>query len=261
MSREITVVTPENVPITYELAGLGSRASACILDLLIQLGSLAAVAAVFLGLTYALFDKNQQVMKVLGDFAVGILIITVFLVLNGYFIYFESARNGQTPGKKALGLRVIREEGSPVDLSSAAIRNIVRVIELTLGLHIASVLFILFSPKYKRLGDYAAGTIVVKERKPAVEDLATVRNEPAQSYAESALVRDVHLLSLDDLATLRRFVERRHELAPDVQESLASQIAAPIVAKLGITLPNANISHANLLEEIHNRSVDERGLI
>jgi uncharacterized RDD family membrane protein YckC len=261
LSREITIVTPENVPITYELAGIGSRACACMLDILIQGASLLALGAILALAIWILSAPGTQMMSTLSDFMIAVVIIGVFLVLMGYFIYFESARNGQTPGKKALGLRVIREEGSPIDVSSATIRNFVRVIEFTLGFHVLSLFFIMFSPKYKRLGDYAAGTIVVKELKTGVEELTRERTATAHSHAEKVLVRDVHLLSIEDLATLRRFTERRHELAPEVQEALARQMAAPIIAKLGIIPPQTGYSSANLLEEIYNRSVDERGLL
>lgn len=263
MAREITVVTPENVTITYELAGLGSRAIACILDVMLQMLALTALGLVLLG-TVTLFSAKREslILQTLSDFAVGIIIVALFLVIIGYFIFFEATRNGQTPGKKALGLRVVREEGGPVDASGAVIRNLVRVIELTLGFHLSSVLFILFSPKYKRLGDYAAGTIVVKEHRTSAEDIETPSIPVVEhTHAESVFVKDVDLLSVDEMAALRRFVERRHELKEDIQETLAQQIAGPIMSKLGVGEPSGQFSYANFLEEVHRRSVEERGLL
>lgn len=262
MAREVTVITPENVAISYELAGLGSRALAYLLDVLLQIVMLVSLFLMLAGVTWwAGWGHNARIMQTLSDFATAIIVVSLFVVTVGYFIYFETVRSGQTPGKRALGLRVIREEGGPIDFSGAAIRNLVRVLELILLLHFSSLLFILISPKYKRLGDYAAGTIVVKERRPSTVAPEAPELQPAQAHAEAMFVRDVHLLSMDELATLRRYIDRRGELKPDVQETLARQIAAPIMSKLGVDAPKEAFSYANFLEEVHRRSVEERGLL
>lgn len=263
MSREITVVSPENVAISYELAGLGSRGIAALIDSLIQILALIAIAAILAGVqTVFGLNPRSPLMKTLNDFATAISLVVAFIVFQGYFIAFEAARNGQTPGKKWVGLRVIREEGAPLDVTSAVVRNLIRAIELVLGLYLSSVLFILFSPRYKRLGDYAAGTIVVRERKGVVNaPEAEASRVPQKILVESFMVRDVDLLSVEDISAIRRFVERRYELTPDVQEQLAKQIAAPLMVKLGIT-PNGRVfSHADLLEEMLRQSTEQRGLL
>jgi uncharacterized RDD family membrane protein YckC len=264
LTREITIVTPENVTITYELAGLGSRAIACLIDTLLQAAALIVLFAVLAFILFRLMAlaPGSAFLRAISDFAVGIVIIAGFLTLAGYFIYFEATRNGQTPGKRWLGLRVVREEGAPIDFSSAVVRNLIRLIELALGSYLISIISILVSAKYKRIGDYAAGTIVVKERSPtmaAPEARPVPRMVPHK--AEAAFVRDVDLLTQDEVAAIRRFAERRWELNARVQEDLARQIAEPIMARLGIARPPAPFSWANFLEEVYKRCMEERGAL
>lgn len=263
MSREVTIVTPENVTITYELAGLGSRALAYLVDLMLQMLSMLVLLLVGT-LVMRQIDRlsdGSAVAGIVQDFGAAIGIIAAFLIFFGYFIYFEWTGNGQTPGKRRLGLRVVREEGAPVDFASAALRNLVRIFEMAMGFYLSSLLFILFSPKYKRLGDYAAGTMVVKDRRSSSIPEAALAPTERPSHAEARLVRDVDALTADELAAVRRFVERRHQLEPQVQEDIARQICEPLMAKMGITRPSGSFSYANLLEEVYARGVEDRGVL
>ena len=109
----------------------------------------------------------------------------VFVVLFGYFIVFEALWNGQTPGKKLLGLRVVRDGGYPIDFGASLIRNLIRVGEQLIGYYILAAISALISPENKRLGDLAAGTIVVRDARLAAPRLTDARgDEPA--YAATA---------------------------------------------------------------------------
>ena len=119
----------------------------------------------------------------------------------------------------------------------------------------------MISPKYKRLGDYAAGTIVVKERMPSVTVLESQPEVKAPTpRINTGTAYDVHLLNKEQVAIIKRFTERRYQLAPPVQEDLARQIAEPILFHLGISPPE-NMSFANLLEELYKQCVEERGAL
>ena len=91
------------------------------------------------------------------------LVIDRLIVFFGYFIIFEAAWNGQTPGKKLLGMRVVRDGGYPIDFGASLIRNLIRVGEQILGYYLLAAISMLLSPENKRLGDIAAGTIVVRD--------------------------------------------------------------------------------------------------
>ena len=252
MSRRISVVTPENVTIEYELAGAASRAGAAVVDLTIQ------VIVVVMAFVLSVVLQVDTVLPGLG-WAAAILGIVVFAFFWGYYVFFETVWNGQTPGKRWLRLRTVREGGLPIDLSCAAIRNLVRVIDWLPAFYLVGAVSILISGKNKRLGDFAAGTLVVKERS---EYLATAPSPTpaAQSrYREGAFVKNIELVTPEEFEALKRFVERRAELNVQVQHQLAARIARPLMQRLGI-LDNGSIVYANLLCEIYTRCVEERGM-
>src|SRR5204862_7288871 len=94
--------------------------------------------------------------------AIGMLLS--FMLFFGYFLFFETRWNGQTPGKKVTGARVMKDGGFPIDLRAAVVRNIVRLLDLMPGPYAIGVAAAFFSAEYKRVGDYAAGTVVIRER-------------------------------------------------------------------------------------------------
>ena len=133
MSREILVVTPENIEIEYELAGIGSRFIANMLDSFFQLGIYLAlwivvgIVAGVIALTASAFSSAAAAF--FGEAGLAIAIIAAFIILWGYFIWFETRWNGQTPGKRQAGLRVIRDGGYPINVYAAIIRNLIRFMD------------------------------------------------------------------------------------------------------------------------------------
>jgi uncharacterized RDD family membrane protein YckC len=225
MDRTLDVRTPESIAFSYELAGIGSRFLAVAIDLLLQIGLLIALVwgamlmgsheAAKIGLTHV---ASKFVMNVVA----GIFIFIVFMIFFGYFIIFEAAWNGQTPGKRALGLRVVRDGGYPIDFTASLVRNLIRVGEMMFGFYAIAAIAALFSPENKRLGDMAAGTIVVREERmqsPA-SMLRDIREEPV--YAATAYATG------EERAIIKRFLERRDTLDPARRADLAQQLAERI---------------------------------
>ena len=248
MPRHVTTVTPENVSIDLELAGFASRCAAAALDELLQVAGL-----IVLLLIYAVLAATIKFSLV--GWPTAVLIVTAFLLWYGYFVYFETAWNGQTPGKKALRLRVVKYGGTPVDLTCAAVRGLVRVIDITaLGL-----ISMLVTPNCQRLGDFAAGTLVVKERALWQGGIQQPKPQPMVTYAEDDLVRNVELVTPEQFEITRRFVERSSELNSASKEQLAARIAIPLMQHLGIE-DRPGIVYSNLICAIHNRCVRDRGL-
>lgn len=248
MPRHLTTVTPENVSIEYELAGFASRCGAAVLDLLLQLAALLALALVYLLLVTTIH------FSIVG-WPTAVLIITGFMLWYGYFLYFETAWNGQTPGKKALRLRVVKYGGTPIDLSCAAIRGLIRVIDMT----VLGLISILVTPKSQRLGDFAAGTLVVKERTQWQGDLRQPSLQTSANHAEAELVKNIELLTPEQFDMAKKFVERMAELNPQSREAVAARIAAPIMQHLGIE-DKPGIVYSNLVSAIHDRGVTDRGM-
>jgi uncharacterized RDD family membrane protein YckC len=262
MSRYVQFVTPENIEVSYELAGIGSRFIATLIDHFIQLAIIMALA-----LGSLIFMRGAASIHAVfaGEMALwveALLILAVFCILFGYFIFFELLWAGRTPGKRLAGLRVVRDGGWPIDPYAAIVRNIVRMVDILPPFYGAGLLSIFFSGEYKRLGDYAAGTLVIKERAPG--QFGTRRPGPASPPVAyfMALLKSTDALTAEEFQAVRRFAARRYELAPPIQARIAMRLALPLMQKLNL---NVQITHplqyADLLEAIERRHVEERSLL
>lgn len=244
MDRSLDVRTPESIAFSYELAGLGSRFLALVVDQAIQLLVLAAIffGLVLAGSRVAMSHGESAATQKLGEsVAIAIVVVIVFMVLFGYFIVFEAIWNGQTPGKRLLGLRVVRDCGYPIDFGASLIRNLIRVGEWILGYYVLAAISALLSPENKRLGDIAAGTIVVRDARLAPSgDFASSIDEPA--YAPTAY------LSGEERALIKRFLERRAALSDARRGELAEQLANRVRSRVPAEL--ARLDGESLLERL-----------
>lgn len=244
MDRTLEVRTPESIAFHYELAGLGSRFLALMVDQAIQLLVLVAIfGALVLAGTRELAARHgapSVADKVTVSIAGAILIAIVFAVLFGYFIVFEAAWNGQTPGKRLLGLRVVRDGGYPLDFGASLIRNLIRVGEWVFGYYIIAAISAVLSPENKRLGDLAAGTIVVRDARLAAPSALAQRDEP--TYAATAY------LSSEERVLIKRFLERRDAL----DEARRAEIAASLAARVRSRVPPelARLDDESLIERL-----------
>jgi uncharacterized RDD family membrane protein YckC len=260
MQRRVNFVTPENIEVTYELAGIGSRFLAAFVDHLFQI-------LILLGVWFAMSFVSQalSMSRVFGGGAPlwvqAVLLLMTFIVLFGYFTAFELAWAGRTPGKRISGLRVVRDNGYPIDAYSSLVRNLVRILDFIPAYGIG-LISIFVSADYKRLGDFAAGTIVIKER-PYVP-LAPPAQPPLTHLGSyfRGMIHDVEAVTPDEYLLIRRFLERRKEMEPAAQWHLAMRLAVPLMARLGIQIAIPVQSHfVDLLQAIEQRYTEERGLI
>lgn len=217
MERFLDVRTGEAVAIEYELAGLGSRFLAVVVDLMAQLAILLILAAVALAALPAFVRILPS--KYATALVVAIVAVGLFLIGIGWFIIFETWWSGRTPGKRALGIRVVRDGGFPLDFGAAVIRNLVRLVELGLGFYAISAVSALVSKENKRLGDFAAGTIVVRDRADAPVDLDAYLARPARSGTG---------LGDEDRMLIERFLARRATLDGAARVRLATRIAGRV---------------------------------
>jgi uncharacterized membrane protein SpoIIM required for sporulation/uncharacterized RDD family membrane protein YckC len=234
VDRQLEMETPEHVAIGFDLAGPGSRFAAFLID-----GIIVTVALI--GLLIAMLMLALVVPAPVGmvTFAVGMLL--AFALFWGYFVFFEGFREGQTPGKRRLGLRVVQDGGYPLTLRGAAVRNLLRIVDIQpLPSWLLGGAFIMLHPRAQRLGDIAAGTIVVRERRTAAlpED-ATAAGPPRLSDREYDVLREYALRR----AALERPARQR------VATSLAAHFAQHIhgTADRGHLLDASNPKHADAL--------------
>jgi uncharacterized RDD family membrane protein YckC len=241
LERSLEVRTGEAVEIRYELAGLGSRFLAVVLDGMAQ-------AVLLIGLVIAYVTSETTIERIfrgaanVGAWFAALVVFLVFVVVVGWFIVFEIWWSGRTPGKRALGLRVVRDGGLPIDAGAAVIRNLVRLAEMGLGFYAVSAVSALISKENKRLGDYAAGTIVVRDRVATPVDLDAYLARPART--ETGL-REA------DRVLIERFLARRATLEPIARYDLATRIAQRIRPTLVASY--GNLDDESLLEFLVGR--------
>jgi uncharacterized RDD family membrane protein YckC len=214
----VTIATPEGVPLDLVVAGLGSRFIATLLDVLIEGAAIIAIVIVF-----ASTSNN--------GFALAVFSILLFLVIFGYDVCFEVANSGRTIGKMAAGLRVLKSDGRSVDFVTSAVRNILRLIDFLPAFYAVGVVTIVATREHQRLGDIAAGTIVVRDRRasiPAVAPMPMMSTLPDTSY----LAWDVSSVSGEEVATVRRYLERRYSLTPPARAQLGWELAGRLRQKV-----------------------------
>ncbi|MDQ6695527.1 MAG: RDD family protein [Chloroflexota bacterium] len=159
MDEQLTISTPEQVAFHYEVAGIGSRFVAALLDHVILGVVLTLIFCAMSSIGTVVAMSSEQT----GYIVLALLVLVVFVIFWGYFVVFELAWNGQTPGKRAGGLRVIRRSGQPVGAGEVMIRNLLRLVDILPGFYGVGLVTMFIDKEARRLGDFAANTIVVRE--------------------------------------------------------------------------------------------------
>jgi uncharacterized RDD family membrane protein YckC len=212
------LVTGEAVVLELRLAKVASRMLSLAIDLTVQLTLLIGGILVIGGVAGALDDAA----------AAAIMLVFLVLVIVGYPVTFETLSRGRTLGKMALGLRVVREDGGPIRFRHALVRGLAAVIEIWITVGAVALVVSLASSQGKRLGDFLAGTVVVRERVP-VASAPMVAMPPMLAAWASGL--DLSRLP-DDLAlAARQFLARAGELSPQVRESMGARLAAAVASQ------------------------------
>jgi uncharacterized RDD family membrane protein YckC len=232
---KIRISTPEGIDLELVLAGLGSRVGAGLVD-----GGIRWVVLLVLGIAIAFLTADLGAWMFLGIYAPLFLVIEI-----GYDIAFETLNDGRSIGKRSFGIRVVRSGGEPVDFRASAVRNLVRLVDGLLTMYMGGVVAILLSRRNQRLGDVAAGTLVIRDR------VLEHQHAPAlyeHRPPERSGTWDVSLVTAEELGTLRRFLERRGTLSIEARNRIAREMATRIRPK--ISGAPALIHPEALIEEI-----------
>lgn len=264
----LSIATPDHGTLEFEIAGLGSRFAAHLVDLLLiglLMGALVLIAAVC-GLASALSvgDLFRDGTGWERSWGIALLILALFLVLWGYYVVFETLMRGSTPGKRHFGIRVIRHDGLPIGFREAALRNLVRAAD---GFPPPTYLLggiVLFLDRHgRRLGDMVAGTLVVRDRFEL--ESSTTAGAAWAARVESGRSRQAitlpgGTLTVAQVDLIEQFLNRRFELAAHRREALAWQLAAPLLELTGETRaawehrPDRTEQCEHLLLELVDRS-------
>jgi uncharacterized RDD family membrane protein YckC len=247
-SDQLSIDTPELVAIQMPLAGIGSRFIALLIDTLIWGAGLVVLAIVL----WAFQPAIQAFSNLSYQWAVAIFTLTLFLLNWGYFTLFEAFWNGRTPGKRVARIRVIQRSGRAIGIFESMARNFIRYVDQIPFFYAVGVIAVFATAQHQRLGDLAAGTLVVRDREqdsPLWAESGT-RTFTAPSFPpRSAAIAQSEATTLPlpamgiarltpaDLEVLEGFFSRRLDLPLATRQLLAQRIADAISAKSGLELP------------------------
>jgi uncharacterized RDD family membrane protein YckC len=224
------ISTPENVDLHLELAGLGNRIMAGLVDRILLGAVNLFILLIFVGGGVGVDQMAlpTDTKTVIYYYLVGIGLFLLFVLNAGYFIFFEGMWRGQTPGKRIAQIRVIEANGQPVGWSSVFIRNLLRIVDEIPGVYLG-LLPMIIDKNERRFGDLAAGTLVIRER---LQSLSSSDIRLTAGNNVEALV-DTGQISPSEYGLLVTFLKRRDSLSPENREAIATSMSARFRDKLG----------------------------
>jgi uncharacterized RDD family membrane protein YckC len=222
LDEKLTLAAPEGIDLDLVLAGIGSRAGALFLDTLVQM--LATLILLW-------------VAGMFVDAGVALAAVGLFMVVFGYPILSETFAKGQTLGKKALGIAVVRTDGSPVTFLAATIRNVMRLIDLLPGAYTVGLVAMLATKRCQRLGDLVAGTIVVRRGREQFHAGGALGFDPLWGQLPpepppEIATWDTSAVTAEEVAAIRAFLTRRLQLDPVHRHQLANSLAHQVLPKV-----------------------------
>ena len=236
--EKLTIDTPEQIALEYSLASAGSRFLALAIDTVLQTVVILVIALLGLASLTVQFAAGAELTLWLQ----ALMILVGFTVFYGYFAIFEAIWNGQTPGKRAIGLRVLTLSGRPITVFDSILRNLVRIVDQIPGIYAVGLVSVFLSARNQRLGDLAAGTVVVHEQ-------AARHDVSMPSAIGSGPHLGAHRLQPDEIEAMEVFLRRRAELPDWRRDRTAAQLAKHVRARLGIAV-DRQPSDERLLEEL-----------
>jgi len=283
-SDQLNIETPEQVELHFAIAGLGSRFLALLLDHLIQWATLVIVGIILALIAAAASTGASAAASRLtgsddlttgGKWALALIIFVLFCLNWGYFALFEAFWQGQTPGKRVMKLRVIKDSGRQITFFESLTRNVIRIVDYLPGMYLVGVITMLCNKANKRLGDLAAGTIVVHERLDEQSVLHqassrlitpaagfTIQQAPApwaQPIVAVFPADAVARLSPQDLIVIESFFARMLDLPMETRAAVAYRMAAQMAAKMHVPVPEGNPERALEAIAFQMRGSSRRG--
>src|ERR1700752_4534292 len=262
-SEEVLVIeTPESVPLHFALASIGNRFLACAIEHTIQLLILALI--VITSLIIANFSSLANSIESAPKWVIAIMIVVVFLIFSSYFAFFEWLWSGQTPGKRWLKLRVIREDGRPITFWEACVRNLLRTFDMMPApFYSIGLISVFVNSRDQRVGDLVAGTVVVREREAEAPEFANVFASPVsdralrRSFKPVDFTASLNSLTEPEIQVVETFLRRRWDL-PDVpRQWMAWRVALPILYKIRPAYDLNPFTYEGFLEELLHRYLRE----
>jgi uncharacterized RDD family membrane protein YckC len=258
-TEEVLIIeTPERVPLHFALASIGNRFLACAIDHSLQ--GLVLTLIIVAGLIIANVSSLEEKLGSAPKWVYAVMILLLFLTFAGYFAFFEWLWSGQTPGKRWMKLRVIREDGRPITFWEASIRNLIRSLDMMPApFYSIGLISVFVNGRDQRIGDMVAGTVVVREREaeapPFAQVFASPVSDPALRRSFKPVEFSANLNSLTDaeIQVVETFLRRRWDLGDVPRQWMAWRVALPILYKLRPSYDLATFTYEGFLEELLHR--------
>lgn len=251
--NRITLQTPESVELEFTLAGIGSRVLAYTIDFVLWL----LILLIFVwAWTFLSFQVQDYWERFVGDgdtlalWLISIFFLLFFALYVGYFVFFETLWCGQTPGKRFIKIRVIRDDGRPVRLPQATLRALLRPID-DLFPFFPGVFLIAFGGREKRLGDWVAGTVVVQEERPVVAANFPISESAKHLASQLPFEADLSQLQPEDFAVIREYLQRRQTMLSEARAEKGRQLAHQVKELIALPgVPKDTTAH-QFLEAVY----------
>ncbi len=254
----LIIETPERVQLHFALASIGNRFLACAIDHAIQAITVSLMIIAFM--TLANVSTLGERLNAAPKWVYAILIVILFLIVSGYFAFFECVWSGQTPGKRWLKLRVIREDGRPVTFWEATVRNLLRSFDMMPApFYSIGLISVFVSSIDQRVGDLIAGTVVVRERDaeaPAFDEVfAAPISDPAlrRAFPPVDFTGTVNNLSEAQIEVVETFLRRRWELGDAARQWMAWRVTIPLLYQMRPGYDLSTFTYEGFLEELLHR--------
>lgn len=249
--KTIEIDTPDHGELRFQLAGIGTRMIAYLIDKFIQIGVLLGIVSI---LAIMLFLAGQmghfieilsKAGQSLGLWSIAIAALFYGIVTIGYFLFFEYFWNGATPGKKFQKIRVIRKDGRPISFADSVVRNSLRIIDILGEMYPVGLIVMFCDFQSRRVGDLAAGTLVIDNHETSVLPILKMPAETSETFEVNSLVAR---MNAEDYVLVAKFLSRRNELDVQHRTQLAENISRKILKRM--TGFGADFDHEAFLERI-----------
>jgi uncharacterized RDD family membrane protein YckC len=227
LDTDVAIETPEHIVFRHKVAGPSRRFFAYVIDLVVCYGVVLVFGVLVMLIATGSEGIGDRISTSMGA-GIGLLLLLLFIVQWVYFVVWEALR-GTSLGKMALGLRVVTTSGRPIGFSAAALRNVLRAADVLPVAYVTGLIAMTISPRFQRLGDLVAGTIVVVVTRPHAT--MPLRLWPPAEPAELASIPDDIALDADERAAIELFLRRRGTLGVAREHELAEMVIGPLAAK------------------------------
>jgi uncharacterized RDD family membrane protein YckC len=231
--RVYTVETPEQIDLAYDVAGIGSRFLAALVD------HVVIAMLLSLGCMLLMIVLDRVNLGLNTGLVVSLFVIGIYLAICGYYIFFETTWNGQTPGKRVMGIRMVRIGGRPIGFLGSTIRNLIRLADFLPVLYGIGMLVMFFNRRSCRLGDLAAGVLAVKEGRQVTLDMLDepgAEEPPAVPSATALTIPNLDAVEAADYQIVASYLRRKATLGYETRQRIAALLMSGLQTRLGYTV-------------------------